>query len=424
MVDDKLFVDPEGSIEGELKTLEELCRKLREKLPNAHRLELFDDGPLMESLHEANASYDKNLPGEVASERPVIGPVIKFIRRLVRKLIRWYVDPAIDRQRKFNADLTRTLNEIKRYLDHLQINEDIMSVITHRELSLFRTNIMYLNKFLERRMLDIENEIHSIREAGLGALGVFSTSGDDDGEETKEALADVDVLALEQKVQGSPKVVAERVHTYLKYLEGSTSVAAIGCGRGEVIKVLEKEGIRVRGSEMNAALADYCRDHGLDVVKMDPFSFISSMEDSSLDGIVLGRFAGYVPISKLFGMLKICRSKLKNNGVLIVEAPNPFSLYGIASYAIEYSENLYPLHPETLKLICESCGYSMPEVVFLGAYPPEEHLENLESALDVRTLNPVEVDLFKRINENFLKINRTVFSHRDYILVAKLEGNA
>ncbi len=420
MTEDMISIGSDGSDKEDQETLDQLRRKLREKLPNGHRIERFDDNPLMLSLHEANASYDRNLPGEAVSERPLIGPAISVIKRFVRKLIRWYVDPAIDSQRKFNADLTRTLNEMKRYLDHLQINEDIMSVIMHRELTLFRTNIMYLNKFLERKMLEIETEIRSIRRAEAFALDLPSSSPSR-GEEGHDALKGVDVLALEQKVHGSPKVVTERVKTYLKYLDGCEEVVAIGCGRGEILRVLEKEGYKARGSEMSAVLADYCRDHGLDVVRMDPLSFASSLNDSSVDGIILGRFAGYVPVSKLFRMLRTCREKLKGKGIIIIEAPNPFSLYGIASYAIEYSENIYPLHPETLKLICESSGYSTPEIVFLGSYPPEEHLEDLESVFGAGTLTPVEVDLFKKINENFRRINKTLFSHRDYILVAKHE---
>jgi hypothetical protein len=48
-------------------TLEELSRQLRDKSPNGHRIESFDEGPLMENLHLANAFYDKNLPGEPTS---------------------------------------------------------------------------------------------------------------------------------------------------------------------------------------------------------------------------------------------------------------------------------------------------------------------------------------------------------------------
>jgi O-antigen chain-terminating methyltransferase len=186
------------------------------------------------------------------------------------------------------------------------------------------------------------------------------------------------------------------------------------------LQLLAQEGISVRGVETNPTLVGYCRDHDLDVARVDPLEYLEAVDDCSLDGIALSRFAGHQPPIRLIGMLDLCRVKLADEGVLVIETPNPFSLYVAASYVLENSGRVHPLHPETLKLLCLYYGFVEPEVIFLNPLPPEEHLEELELTSFSATLDPREQELFGLVNENFQKMNRILFSHRDYALVTRL----
>ncbi len=400
-------------------TLEELGRQLRDKSPNGHRIEPFDEGPLMENLHLTNALYDKNLPGEPASDRRVLGFLFYLLKRLVRRLTSWYVVPAIENQGLFNAYMTRTVNEMKRYMDHLQINEDILSTIMHRDLALFRANILYLNRFFERRMIDFENELAIIRKREVAGLVVLDDGGGNGGSESGNVLSSLDVLTLEQRVHGSPRTVQDRQQVYLQYFRGCKEVLAIGCGRGELLQLLAQEGIRARGTEANPTLVGYCRDNELDVSRVDPLEYLESCEDASLDGIVLSRFAGHQPPALLIKMFNLCHEKLADDSVLVIETPNPFSLYAAASYALENSDNAHPLHPETLRLLCVTYGFLEPTVMFLSPLPPEEHLEELELTSSGAVLDARQQELFQQANKNFAKINRILFSHSDYAVVTR-----
>ena len=406
----------ETGVTGE-PTLEELSRQLRDKSPNGHRIESFDEGPLMENLHLANAFYDKNLPGDPTSRRHFIGPTFAVLKRFLSRITSWYVRPALDNQRLFNAYVTRSINEMKRYLDHIQINEDILSTIMHRDLSLFRANIAYLNRYFERRMLDFENEIELIRNRSIESLDEMGAIGS--GSDDTDILSTLDVLALEQRIHGSPRMVQDRQKVYLQYFRGCSNVLAIGCGRGELIQLLAQEGIPTKGTETNATLVGYCRDNELDVSKVDPVAYLDSCADASFDGIVLSRFAGHQPPARLIRILNLCRGKLADDAVLVVEAPNPFSLYAVASYALDDPERVHPLHPETLRLLCVTYGFVEPIVMFLNPLPPEEHLEELELTSSAAVLDPRQQALFDQANENFAKINRTLFSHSDYAVVTR-----
>ena len=409
---------------GGVESTAEITKRLRESSPNGHRIETFDERALMENLHLTNAYYDKNLPGEASSDpRRVLGPFYRFFKRIVWRLTSWYINPAIDNQRLFNAYATRSINEMKRYLDHLQINEDILSTIMRRDLALFRANMLFLVRYLENRMHDFENELELLRSGSTewAATGPAIVAEGNDGEsEAKDLLGSLDILSLEQRVHGSPKVVKDRQRVYLPYFRGCRNVLAIGCGRGELLQLLAQEGISVRGVETNPTLVGYCRDHDLDVARVDPLEYLEAVDDCSLDGIALSRFAGHQPPVRLIGMLDLCRMKLADEGVLVIETPNPFSLYVAASYVLENSGRVHPLHPETLKLLCLSYGFVEPEVIFLNPLPPEEHLEELELTSFSATLDPREQELFGQVNENFQKMNRILFSHRDYALVTRL----
>lgn len=406
-------------IDGAEETLEDLSRLVREKSPNGHRIEPFDETTLMENVHLVNAYYDRNLPGEAGSERRVMGSLYSFFKRIARRITSWYVNPALDNQRLFNAYVTRSINEMKRYLDHLQINEDILSTIMHRDLALFRANILFLNKYLERRMVDFENELALARTGGGTGVAMVERQLRDNGGDGENLLNALDILALEQRVHGSPRMVKDRQQVYLQYFRGCRNVLVIGTGRGELLQLLVQQGIPARGTDTNATLVDYCRDQDLDVSQVNPLEFLEAREDSSLDGIFLSRFAGHQPPSVLIRMLNLCRQKLQDEGILVIETPNPFSLYTVASYALEDSDRIHPLHPETLKLLCLSYDFVNPEVMFLNPLPPEEHLEDLEIATSGAILDPREQEIFHHVNQNFRKINRILFSHRDFALVTK-----
>ncbi|MBU1669829.1 MAG: class I SAM-dependent methyltransferase [Actinobacteria bacterium] len=398
------------------ETLAELSEQLRGKSPNGHRIETFDDSHLMENLHLANAHYDRNLTGRPASDRKVLGSFYAFCKRMVRKLVGWYVEPALESQRLFNAYAVRSVNEMKRYLDHLQINEDILSTIIHRDLSLFRSNILFINRYLERRMLDFESEIGVLRSRESTGAG---TPVGDNGGKGGEFTGSLDVLALEQRVHGSPRIVRDRQQVYLPFFRDCSDVLAVGCGRGELLQLFSEQGIGAKGIDTNPTLVDYCRDNELDVVRVDPVEYLEACEDGSLDGIVLSRFAGHQPPARLLRMLSLCRAKLAEEAALVIETPNPFSLYAVASYALDDSSRMHPLHPETLKLLCVSYGFREPSVMFLNPLPPEESLEELQLTASGALLDPRQQELFHQVNENFGRINRILFSHSDYSVVAR-----
>ncbi len=77
----------------------------------------FDDSDLVNNIHRANFSHDLNVTRDTL---PTGGRFRALLARKFKRALDWYLEPALQGQREFNAHVTRALNDIKRYLDHLR----------------------------------------------------------------------------------------------------------------------------------------------------------------------------------------------------------------------------------------------------------------------------------------------------------------
>ncbi|KLU59393.1 ubiquinone biosynthesis O-methyltransferase [Peptococcaceae bacterium CEB3] len=61
-------------------------------------------------LRQSNLTWNVNAEYPITSHRKTIGRFIVFGKKVVRKFLRWYVNPPVDQQREFNGSVTRSLN--------------------------------------------------------------------------------------------------------------------------------------------------------------------------------------------------------------------------------------------------------------------------------------------------------------------------
>ncbi|MHB1651903.1 MAG: class I SAM-dependent methyltransferase [Desulfitobacteriaceae bacterium] len=61
-------------------------------------------------LRQNNLKWNVNTEYPITSHRKTIGRFIVFGKKLMRKFLRWYVNPPMDQQREFNGSVTRSLN--------------------------------------------------------------------------------------------------------------------------------------------------------------------------------------------------------------------------------------------------------------------------------------------------------------------------
>lgn len=67
---------------------------------------------LEESLKEVDSTWALAEPVTIYSRRPVIGPVLTFVRWLIYRSSRWYVEGVLEQQRRQNLAVTRSLHSL------------------------------------------------------------------------------------------------------------------------------------------------------------------------------------------------------------------------------------------------------------------------------------------------------------------------
>ena len=116
----------------------------------------FDLGDLMESNDYINKFYQISVWHPTGSARPLIGPLIGFLQKVVRKLMRFFVQPIVEEQNVFNMNCVRGLNQVRNYIYY---DKDIVK----DRIELIRTLVRQTDA-LEKRVAELEEMNKKLRE--------------------------------------------------------------------------------------------------------------------------------------------------------------------------------------------------------------------------------------------------------------------
>ncbi len=75
------------------------------------QFETFSKEDFNQEVYDLNHTWDIQTYRNVGS-----GGIVSFIKKAVRKVIRFYVDPAVEDQNQFNAKLVKTMNLMNCYI--------------------------------------------------------------------------------------------------------------------------------------------------------------------------------------------------------------------------------------------------------------------------------------------------------------------
>ncbi len=269
-------------------------------------------------------------------------PILAFIKKVIRALIRPVITPIVNKQNEFNATAVRTMN-------------GLMNCIICNSEQFDRQQDQYLAEI--RRL---NEEIRQLRD---GKGSVYDV---------------IDYDMFEKHFRGAEEEIRKRQLEYMPYLEKKHKVIDLGCGRGEFLELLEEKGIPATGVELFGKFVNECRLKGLDVQQMDAIEYMEMLEDSSVDGVVAFQLIEHLTPKQLVKLCKAAHDKLISGGTLIFETPNPtcLSVYTNAFYMDMTHEK--PVHPQTIKYLLENAGFSDVEIVYTEASKVNYRLPLLE----------------------------------------------
>lgn len=371
-------------------------------------------------------------PGEVSisSHRKLIGPMLVFSKKLVRKALKWYVDGRWTRQADFNGAVTRTATE-QAQLHHAAFAElaalkaeiiasreaqealaaqvAALQAAQEQEISRLRHDVAVLVDHVRGEFGPVSQSVHQLREETMYLASRVNRLSKGEAPQAMpvqapqaaapEGGADIDYVLFENRFRGSREGITAHFAQFVPYFEacfaGQGRVVDIGCGRGEMIELLLARGVEVIGVDLSAEMVAYCADRALPVLHGDAIAYLADQPDASLGGLFMSQVIEHLTTAQWAHFLDVARRKLRPGGCLIIETINPGSFYAMAHSYYKDLTHVRPVHPETLQFVAETKGYRQTQLLMLSPHPA------IATATD-----------------DTRALAETVFGHMDYALIA------
>lgn len=220
----------------------------------------------------------------------------------------------------------------------------------------------------------------------------------------------IDYLAFEARFRGSEEAIGERQAAYRELLAGRRRVVDLGCGRGELVRLLTVSGITAYGVDSNADFVALVAEKGLEVVHQDLVPHLEGLGPGDVDAIVLSHVVEHLPPDVLSRLVEAAWERLPEGGLLVMETPNPESLVAGSVNFHRDPTHLRPVHPDTLAFICESTGFASVEIRRLSPVPEADRLP---------APAPGEGPLSEHLDRVVGRLNDLLYGFQDYAVVAR-----
>jgi 2-polyprenyl-3-methyl-5-hydroxy-6-metoxy-1,4-benzoquinol methylase len=227
---------------------------------------------------------------------------------------------------------------------------------------------------LNRMRMEYESTIHSEIRL-LRQKASFTKTVEQIVESAPADFSNIDWLKFAERFRGSEASVKERQQMYAARFRGATNVLDIGCGRGEMLEVFREADIQAHGIDLNDDSIAICRNKGLAAEKADLFTYLASLPDSSLGGVVSCQVVEHLPAERLPEFIRLAHSKLRVGAMLAIETPNPECLAIIATHFYLDPTHRHPIPPALLSFYLEEAGFGRIEVERL--YPAIDSMPSL-----------------------------------------------
>jgi SAM-dependent methyltransferase len=231
---------------------------------------------------------------------------------------------------------------------------------------------------------------------------------------TPPALDSYKYVGFEDRFRGSRTEIRQRLTSYLPLFAGATDVLDVGCGRGEFLELAQEAGIGARGLDVNHAMVEACRARGLDVAEGDLLSYLDSLPDASLGGLIAVQVVEHLEPEYLMRALDLAYHKLRPGSRVVLETINPACWFAFFSSYIRDLSHVRPLHPDTLSYLLTASGFGRVHVDYRAPYPDSEKLQHV--APDA---TPALSDLTDTMNANSDRLNALLFTFLDYAAIGE-----
>ncbi len=364
-------------------------------------------------VHEMRVLHRDLHPPELPSGGGPRRSAFGLLKRLIRRLTSWYVEPRWQIQEQidaraidFSSEVYNSLHRVEVELERLRqqnarLRLEVVATTerlrrTQQEVTDHTDRLADLDNALSKTAM--EDEVRALSKEVASILARLGAEGSAD--------ADIDYVAFEERFRGSVDSVAETLKRCLSLFpppEVPGRIVDIGCGRGEMVELLAAEGHDVVGVDINPDMIARCHAKGLPAVVDEGLHFLSRLPDNSLKGVFSAQLVEHLIVPELEALVRQAHRTLAREGVLVIESINPRSSYALGNHYFADASHVRPVHPESLRFICEQVGFSRVEFEERSPHP----------SLSLREALPVGP-----VGEAVEALLDSVFGYQDYLVVA------
>jgi len=325
----------------------------------------------------------------------ILPKVVAVTQKLVRRLLRWYINPIVEQQNAFNAASTGALESLVQQMERLEAS--VVQQERERE------------EVLKPRLQRLERASRDVRAVVAPASDVTTSQPPAIDQPA------VDYFQLELRFRG-PQLLKDRQSAYLKHFQGRQNVLDIGCGRGEFVQMLIENGVSARGVDLDADAVAYAQERGIPVELSDAVAYLRSLPDGSLGGVFAAQVVEHLHPQHLARLLELCYDKMVADAPIVLETLNPACLWSLANWFIIDPTHVWPVHSEMLKFLLEGAGFNKIEIQYLAPVPLQDRLFVIPEHSKLRETDP---EAFTLINKNIQRANDFLFGYQEYAAIAR-----
>lgn len=177
--------------------------------------------------------------------------------------------------------------------------------------------------------------------------------------------------AFSDRFRGSRDLIYSRLLIYLPFINpfkkmiNFPSALDLGCGRGEFLELLGKNGFDAKGVDLNNETLKTCQALNLNVASFDILTYLKNAPDNSLCIISAFHVVEHIPFNILQDVVKEAYRALIPGGLLILETPNPENLIvGMSNFYLDPTHHK-PLPALLLGFLAEYTGFCRVKTLYL-----------------------------------------------------------
>lgn len=261
------------------------------------------------------------------------------------------------------------------------------------------------------RTLELQRAVERLAASGASAPGPTSAPAP---HASSRNVTGATYLGFEDQFRGSRAEIRLRLADYVPLFAGRSDVLDVGCGRGELLDLFREHGIGARGIDLNGAMVDACRERGLSAETADAVGYLESLPDASLGGLIAIQVVEHLEPPVLIRFLETAFLKMRPGAPLVLETINAACWMAYFETYMRDLTHARPLHPDTLKFLAQSAGFSHTDVRFRAPVTDADRLPRVGAPAE-----PALAALADAINAHADRLNARLFSSMDYAVVGR-----